>query len=399
MCHQKKLYASKLHAREEIHADAVSLKTKKKLGLIVNPIAGMGGRVGLKGSDGQEILKKAIELGAISISPSRAIEALTRIVGIRDDIDLITYPYEMGEDEAKECGFKPIVIGSITKGKTTYTDTKNAAREMLKLQVDLILFSGGDGTARDIYEVVNGKVPVLGIPAGVKIHSGVFAINPRSAGDLAVMYLQGKPTVIRESEIMDINEQAFREGRVSAKLYGYLKVPYEKTLVQNSKVNSGFSEELSLEAIARDVIENMRDNQIYIIGPGTTTKAIAKKLGLNKTLLGVDVIYQGKLLALDVNEARLLQLIKSKKAKIIVTVIGGQGFIFGRGNQQISPEVIRIIGRENIIIVATLNKLNSLKGGPLLVDTGDQEIDDMLSCYFKVITGYGKSVIYKVKSK
>lgn len=359
----------------------------------------MGGKVGLKGSDGQEILMRAIELGAVPICPSRALEALRRIALIKDSIELITYPYDMGEDEARECGFDPVVIGSITKGRTTSADTKNAATEMLKLQVDLILFAGGDGTARDICETVDEKVPVLGVPAGVKIHSGVFAINPRSAGDLAVMYLQGKPTVIHEAEVMDIDEQAFRENKVSAKLYGYLRVPYEKTLVQSPKVGSVAEEGFFMEAIARDVVENMQDDYIYIIGPGTTTRPITEKLGLKKTLLGVDVVFKGKLMASDVNEAQLLKLIEGKNAKIVVTVIGGQGFIFGRGNQQISSEVIRKVGKENVIVVATPNKLASLMGKPLLVDTGDEDVDKMLSGYVKVITGYGRGVVYRVKSK
>ncbi len=371
----------------------------KKLGLIVNPIAGIGGRVGLKGSDGQEIIKKAIDLGAVKTAPGRAVEALMRITPIRDRIELITYPYDMGENEARDCGFQPKVIGSILKGRTTSEDTKNASREMLELQVDLILFAGGDGTARDIYEAVDGEIPVLGIPAGVKIHSGVFAINPASAGELAVMYLRGEPTVIKESEVMDIDEEAFREDRVSAKLYGYLRVPYEKTLVQSSKLGSATREESSFEAIATDIVENMNEDHIYVIGPGTTTRPIAEKLGIKKTLLGVDVIHRRKLAAADVNESQLLELIRSNKAKIIVTVIGGQGFIFGRGNQQISPHVIRKIGKDNIMIVASPEKLASLKGAPLLVDTGDFEVDSMLSGYFRVITGYKKRAIYKVRSR
>lgn len=370
----------------------------KKLGLIVNPIAGMGGRVGLKGSDGEEILRKAIELGAVPTSPGRAVEALRRLAPIKDRIELITYPREMGEDEARECGFDPVVIGSITRGRTTAADTKRAAREMLELGVDLILFSGGDGTARDVYGAVDQKVPVLGIPAGVKIHSAVFAVNPSSAGDLAVMYLQGKPTVLRESEVMDVDEEAFRGGLVSARLYGYLRVPYEKALVQSSKAGSAAEEEFAMEAIASDIVENMESDYIYIIGPGTTTRSIAEKLGLDKTLLGVDVVHRGRLLASDVNEAQLLRLVRGRKAKIVVTVIGGQGFIFGRGNQQISPRVIREVGGENIIVVATPNKLASLRGKPLLVDTGDKETDKMLDGYFKVVTEYGRRVVCRVKS-
>ncbi len=372
---------------------------KRKLGLIVNPVAGLGGRVGLKGSDGQDILEKAVELGAVPTSPRRAVEALRTISSNKDIVEIITYPHEMGEDEARECGFEPIVIGSVEEGKTTAYDTQNAAREMLDLGVDLILFSGGDGTARDICEVVGLELPVLGIPAGVKIHSGVFAINPTTAGDLTVKYLKGEQTALRESEVMDIDERAYREDRLSARLYGYLMVPYEKTMVQGSKEGSGAQEESSLEAIAKEITENMLDDHVYIIGPGTTTRLIAEKLGFKKTLLGVDVIQRGKMVAADANESRLLGLIKGAKAKIVVTVIGGQGFVFGRGNQQISPEVIRKVGKENIVIVATQGKLSSLRGKPLLVDTGDAELDRELSGYYRVVTGFGRRAVYRVGSK
>jgi len=374
------------------------LESRKRLGFIVNPIAGIGGRVGLKGSDGLKTLRKALELGAEKTAPTRAVEALNRIAPIKDQIELITYPHEMGENEARECGFKPVVIGSIKSGRTTSEDTVRAAREMLELGVELILFAGGDGTARDIYEAVDGKVPVLGIPAGVKIHSGVYAVNPASAGELAAKFLLGETNSFRESEVMDIDEEAFREDRVSARLYGYLRVPYMETLVQNSKEASRAQEEISMLAIASDVVENMQDDYIYLIGPGTTTRAIFNELGLEKTLLGVDIVQKGRLVASDVNESKILELIRGKKAKIIVTVIGGQGFVFGRGNQQISPKVIREVGRENIEIVATPDKLASLKGRPLLVDTGERELDETLSGYHKVVTGYKRRVVYMVKS-
>jgi predicted polyphosphate/ATP-dependent NAD kinase len=372
---------------------------KKKLGLIVNPIAGMGGRVGLKGTDGVDTLDKARELGAVSTSPTRAVDALKRLIPLKDVIDLMTYPHEMGEDEAREAGLNPIVIGSITSGATSSQDTMSAARELETLGVDLILFAGGDGTARDIYETINGRVPALGIPAGVKIQSGVFAINPARAGDLAAKFLTGEDMKLRELEVMDIDEEAYREDRLSAKLYGYLRVPFQETVIQSSKEASGGSEEITLEAIASEVVEEMDDEHLYIIGPGTTTRPIAQLIGVEKTLLGVDVVKGGKLVASDVNEERLLELIEGEKARIIVTVIGGQGFVFGRGNQQISPRVIRRVGRENVIIVATPEKLAALKGRTLLVDTGDPEVDEMLSGYHKVVTGYARRSVYKIWSQ
>ena len=370
----------------------------KRLGLIVNPVAGMGGRVGLKGSDGEDIIKRAVELGAVKLSPGRAVEVLRRIARIREHVEVITYPGEMGEDEAREAGLQPTVIGSIAHESTTREDTIEAARAMVNMGVDLILFAGGDGTARDLVEAVDGDIPVLGIPAGVKIHSGVFAINPVDAGELAVLYLEGGSVKLRELEVMDIDEEAFRDNRLSARLYGYLKVPYMEAMVQNTKSGSVTTDEFSLEGIAADIVEEMGTDVLYILGPGTTVRPVAKKLGLSKTLLGVDVILNSELVASDANEERLLELISGREARIIVTVIGGQGFVFGRGNQQISPQVIRSVGVENITIIATPAKLAALQGRPLLVDTGDPEVDEMLSGYAKVVTEYGRRVVYRVKA-
>ena len=368
---------------------------EKRLGLIVNPVAGLGGRVGLKGSDGSAIQKKALELGATPEALQRAIQALERVEP-GDGPEVITYPGEMGEDAARACGFAPTVIGSIAPGETTPEDTQRAAGEMLRLNVDLLLFAGGDGTARDICNAVGEGIPVLGIPAGVKIHSAVFATNPRSAGDLAVLYLRGSVSSLREAEVVDIDEEAFRQGSVAARLYGYLKIPFQRRLVQGLKAASSPGEQASLDAIACDVVGRMEDNCLYVIGPGTTTRAIASRLGLNKTLIGVDVICNGKLVAADVNESQLLRLLEGRKAKVIVTPIGGQGYIFGRGNQQISPSVIKKVGKQNVIVVSTADKIHSLRGRPFLVDTGDVTVDQMLSGYVRVVTGYNEQIIYKV---
>jgi predicted polyphosphate/ATP-dependent NAD kinase len=371
------------------------------LGLIVNPIAGMGGRVGLKGTDGKEILAKARELGAMPVSPSRTIEALKEIASIVDRIELVTCPLKMGEEEALSCGFDPIVIDRIAKGdETGAADTKNAARAMLNSQVDLLLFAGGDGTARDICASIDQSLPALGIPTGVKIHSAAFAVNPRRAGELAVKFLQGEAP-LREAEVMDIDEQAFRNGRLSAELYGYLKVPYEVELVQSAKSASFTTpgEAASQDLIAQNVVEKMTDDYYYVLCPGTTVKAVADKLGITKTLLGVDLVHKGSLLGSDLNEQQLLRLIDRKKVKIVVSPIGRQGFIFGRGNPQISPAVIKKVGKQNILIIATRSKLSTLGlGRPLLVDTGDEETDKMLSGYTRVVTGYNEEVVLKVAS-
>ncbi|MHA2224452.1 MAG: ATP-NAD kinase family protein [Candidatus Hodarchaeales archaeon] len=369
----------------------------KKLGFIVNPIAGMGGKVGLKGTDGVAILKEAKRLGGIPESPKRAEDALIRLKVIKDEVELITYPAEMGGEVALKCGFNPKIIGTIEKGKTTQDDTKKASIDLLKHQVDLLLFAGGDGTAKDIYFVVKDEMVVLGIPTGVKIHSAVYARNPLRAGDLAVLYLQGKVKKLKEAEVLDIDEEKFRRGYVSAKLYGYLKIPFEKKYVQKMKTSSyQTNEKYSQEAIAEDIIENMEDNCFYIIGPGTTTRPIMEQLNLKNTLLGVDLTYNKELVGKDFGEKELLEHVKGNKTKIVITPIGGQGFIFGRGNQQISPTIIDQIGKENIIVVSTKEKINSLEGRPFLVDTGNDELNRKLCGYITVTTGYREKIVYKV---
>jgi len=369
---------------------------KKKVGLIINPIAGMGGKVGLKGTDGPEILEKARKIGATPESPKRAAQMLSRLSVLKDDIHILTCPGQMGERVLKTSGFIFSVIGSIGKETTTADDTERAAREMKKSGVDLLLFAGGDGTARDIYNATADSLPVLGIPAGVKMHSAVFGTTPKNAGELAVLYLQGKTAGTREAEIMDIDEEAFRAQRVSAKLYGYLRVPFARKLIQDVKAGRAARDGSGIRAIALDVIKNMEKDCFYIIGPGTTTREVMNQLNLPNTLLGVDVVLNRSLVAKDVNEKKLLETIEGRASRIIVTIIGGQGYIFGRGNQQISCKVVQKVGKQNIIVIATQEKIFSLMGSPLLVDTGDEMVNRMLSGYIKVTSGLKEKLICKV---
>lgn len=367
-----------------------------KLGFIVNPIAGMGGKVGLKGTDGVEILEKARALGAIPEAPKKAKKALEVLLPLKEDIEIFTCPGSMGEKEAIEVGFQPIVLGE-EKNTTGPVDTEKAAKIMVDKGINLLLFAGGDGTARNIYNAVGDKVPVIGVPAGVKIHSGVYANHPRSAGQVALKYLQGEDMEIKEMEVMDIDEDAFRKGQVMARLFGYMKVPFEAELVQNQKSGGIEGEEAALDGISDKIIEQMEPDTMYIIGSGTSTRPIMEKLGLPNTLLGIDIVENKKLIASDVNEKEILEHIKGKKAKIIVTVIGGQGYIFGRGNQQLSGAVIKEVGKENIRIIATKKKLMSLGRRPLLVDTGDDEVNSMFNGYIMVRTSYTEEVVHMVK--
>ena len=352
----------------------------------MNPIAGIGGRVGLKGSDG-ELSRRAKEFGGVSLAPHRTIETLQEIAYANTDFTIVTYPSEMGESEAVQCGFHPTTLGHIGE-ETTAEDTKRAVRELINHGSELILFAGGDGTAVDIMGIVGDRFPVLGIPAGVKMHSGVFAINPKLAGQLCVNFLKGQ-TSTQKMEVLDYD----MEGNL--KLLGYMLMPYDRDFVQGSK-SYVLSEEGDEQAIAEEISESILDEYAYIIGPGLTAKAVLQKLGLQYTLLGVDVIRNKRLLIQDANERQLLDVAARFPTKILVGIVGGQGFLLGRGNQQISPDLVRKLGKDSLIVVATERKILSLRGRSLLVDTGDRELDQTLIGYIRVITGYRRSAVCRV---
>jgi predicted polyphosphate/ATP-dependent NAD kinase len=169
-------------------------------------------------------------------------------------------------------------------------------------------------------------------------------------------------------------------------------------LMQGSKSATGRSEDPELDAIAEYFLEMIDPASTYILGPGSTVERIARRWGIKKTLLGVDVVKgDGTVLGLDVDEKSLLSLIDNGSVKIIISPIGGQGFLFGRGNQQISPEVIRIVGVENITVAGSRNKIEALHPRRLLTDSGDEEIDRRLRGYLRVITGYREELVVKVE--
>jgi len=374
-------------------------KIKSTLGLIVNPISGMGGRVGLKGTDTSAIIASAIALGAKPESTIRATTCLKEIhSGLHASLDVICPPGIMGEKVAEEAGFSPTVLPMKIPDDTSAKDTRTAVEMMANAKVSLILFAGGDGTARDIYSVIKDQIPVVGIPAGVKMHSAVYATTPKSAARLVTNYFASSDANLKDVEVMDIDEDAFRNGQLSASLYGYMKVPFERRYIQGAKSGGIESDESAMSAVAHEISRRLEDDVLYILGPGTTLKAIGNQLGVDKTLLGVDLFQDGKLIAEDVTNLQIEEIIANcnKKVKIIVTPIGGQGHIFGRGNQQISPSIIKRLGRESVMIVATTNKLASLNGRPFLVDTGDPDVDQLLSGYIRVVTGINMESVYRV---
>ncbi|MHA2430853.1 MAG: ATP-NAD kinase family protein [Promethearchaeota archaeon] len=366
----------------------------KKVGLIVNPIAGMGGSVGLKGTDG-DTYKQALKMGATPVAPSRMNQFFSHLKH-KEICYFFVAPGKMGEDLIKTHKYKFEVVGKIGI-ETTSEDTIRIAKAMLKKKIELLIICGGDGTARDIYDAIDMKKPIIAIPSGVKMFSSVFALNPRAAAKLLdASLIENIDT--EEREVLDINEESFRQGRLDSKLYGFLKVPKIQKLIQFSKDSSimGSSVEENKHEIALGVIEKMEDDTLYLLGPGTTVKSITDQLQLNKTLLGVDAIYNKEFIGADLNEKAILKLLdKYGKVKIVVTPIGGQGFIFGRGNKQFTPPVIKKVGKENIIIISTKEKIRNLEC--LRVDTGDSEIDNLLKGLVKVVTGYKEEMIKKVK--
>jgi len=362
-----------------------------KLGVIVNPIAGMGGRVGLKGTD--SVLKEAIAKGAEPIAPKRATEFLQKLKEnkTKTRIEISTCPGIMGQKEAEAASFPVQILPMKIIGETSAEDTKNAVRLLIAAKVDLIVFVGGDGTAKDIFDAMQGcgEVPVLGVPSGVKMYSGIFAVNPSDAVDVILAFIENRAE-ITDFEIMDVDEKAIRSDAFSVKLHGLMKGPFVPMRIQGSKQISPetVDEKENQTATARFVIEEMQPEATYILGPGTTVKRIAELLGVEKTVLGVDVYKKGKVI-LDVDEKRILEEVDDWRTTwIILSPIGHQGILLGRGNQQISPEIIKHVGKQRIIVAATKSKLQSIEGSILRVDTGDAEVDKILRGYIRIVTDY-----------
>lgn len=367
-----------------------------RIGLIINPLAGLGGPAGLKGSDG--VAEQAIALGVEPKAAFRTRTALNVLVELKERVEFVSFPGSMGADLLADMGFSHRVLGSVNDGQTTADDTRKAVELLQDAGVALILFAGGDGTARDICAAVRPGQPVLGIPAGVKIHSGVYAISPRAAGELTGRLIAGGLVRLASGEVRDIDETALREGRVTARWYGELSVPEEGGFVQQVKQAGVESEELVLNDLAAWLEESWEQDVRYIFGPGSTLHGLAQNLGLETTLLGVDVIENGQVIARDVTEAQLFEWVEDHPARLLVTAIGGQGHILGRGNQQVSARVVRAVGLEHIRVVATKRKLSTLEGRPLLVDTGDINLDDSFPDVIKVWAGYKEELLYPLSA-
>jgi predicted polyphosphate/ATP-dependent NAD kinase len=364
----------------------------KTIGLVVNPVAGMGGSVGLKGTDGG-MHEKALTLGARPVSPALVHEFLTHL-HCRESVRLLAAPGPMGVDHAQKAGMICECIGQL--GSTTGPDdTRRIARQMADAGIDALVFAGGDGTARDVADAIGLEIPVIGIPAGVKIYSSVFAYSARAAAALLDALLAGAG--VTEQEVLDIDEAAFREGRVDSQHYGYLLVPDAGQFVQAGKDSSGSgaSPEV-MDELGRAIADDMEPGVLYLLGSGTTVRYVADALGLDKTLLGVDAVVDATLVGTDLNEQKILALLdRYDHAVIVVTPLGGNGFILGRGNKQFTPAVLKRVGRDNITVIANREKLLELDA--LHVDTGDPAVDGTLTGYMDVVVGPGHRKMMRVR--
>lgn len=368
----------------------------KKIGLIINPLAGIGGSAALKGSDGEHIVKEALRRGAVPRAELRSLEAVKKLLPYSSSFKLITGQAGMGENVAEEAGFYPEIIPIKDPGKTSAEDTAYVAEQMLEAGVDLLLFAGGDGTACDICTVLKDQICVLGIPAGVKIHSAVFAVSPAAAGEIAVSFIKGDVRKERLAEVVDIDEEEYRQERLNSKLKGYMRIPDAFRQLQGVKAGSSRSEAVVQDGMAEYLVKRMEDDNAYLICAGTTCRPVKQRLGFSGSLLGVDAWERGQLIGEDLTEKDILELGRNREFHLIISPVGGQGFILGRGNQQISPEVLKRIDKKNITILATSEKLCQLRGAPLLLDTGDTETNRLFSGYYRIITAYGEESVYKV---
>lgn len=369
-----------------------------KLGVIINPYAGLGGSVGLKGSDGAGIRSEALARGAEQRAPARMQRALEIIRALNQQLEVICFAGEMGAAAVKNAGFVARVIGTAQHSPSEPEDTCAAARALMHEQVDLILFAGGDGTARLLADVVGTHQPVLGVPSGVKMHSGVYANSPEAAGEILKQLLMGTLVNIVERDVKDIDEDAFRQGLVRARFYGTLLVPEDSQYLQQVKNAGTERDELAQLDVAQEMIDQLQPDTLYLVGPGSTTHLFLQELGLEGSLLGVDLLLNKQLIAVDVSAPQILTYLDQfgGTVKMIITAIGGQGHILGRGNQQFTPAILRYIGKDNIHIIAARGKILALNGRPLLVDTNDPALDQAFGGYRPVITGYRETIMYPV---
>ena len=368
------------------------LADNMRLAVVVNPDAGLGGRLGFKGSDGRAAEARAA--GAEDRAGPRMRQCLERLSELaREPIEILAWDGRMGGDW---------IPGEYTStGKTPELTDASSTSEFIKAHSpDLFLYAGGDGTTRDIVEALGEReIPLVGVPGGVKMHSGCFATTPKAAAEVVWSFVTGDLMVAR-TEVMDLDEEVYRKGEWKVKMYGEAFTPASPRWMQGAKEQvQRESEEETLEAMSSHVANLVEDNPDLMVvwGSGGTLRQMCARLGYDSTLLGIDIQHAGKMFN-DLNESGLLEIINKHdgEIKLLLSPMGGQGFLIGRGNLQLSPDVLRAIGIDNILGIATPAKLLGLN--ELRIDTGDERLDAEIRSkkYLKVLQGYRTTRIIRV---
>ncbi len=363
-----------------------------KIGLIVNPIAGLGGRVGLKGTDGPDTVSEALARGAVPQAGLRACRALMRFADRVPGAELTVAAGDLGADWANGINLDLSVI-QIANQNGSACDTRAAIAAMGNCE--LIVFAGGDGTARDVCAALAANQATLGIPCGVKMHSGVFAVTPEAAGGL-IADIYTTPDRIDwndEAEVMDIDEAALRAGHIAPVLYGHARVPVQRNRMQAAKGGPRVDWGTALAGAAAEVVEQMEPDTLYVIGPGTSAGVVMRAAGQTPTILGIDAMRDGAVIGRDLGAAELEALTSTAPVRIVLGVTGQQGFLIGRGNQQISPAVLTRAGRDGLIILGAEDKLRGLAQPVLWIDSGVPALDAELAGYHRVRTGRGRETM------
>ena len=366
-----------------------------RVGVLVNPIAGLGGAVGLKGSDGVLLQAQAIALGARPRSIERMRAALAVLADSADRLRVVAWGGAMGADALADSRLDHIVVGE-PKSPSDAADTTRAVRALCAHGVDVLLFAGGDGTARDIASAIEPHVPMLGVPAGVKMHSGVFAVTPADAGAVIRRLARGELVAIDDAELRDVDEGAVRAGRAATRSSGFVRSLRLGGYVQHVKSEGRENEDLVKVEIAHEIAERARNCAgAIVLGPGTTVAAVKRELGVEPTLLGIDVWRAGRTLARDVAE-RDLDAIVDASTVVVVGFAAQQGILFGRGNQALSARILARVARENVWVVASRTKLATLGGAALRVDTGDVALDTRFGGTIEIVAGYDDRLLYRI---
>lgn len=369
-----------------------------RFGLIVNPVAGLGARTALKGSDDADVQRLARERGGSPRGAARGERALRRMGAAVQRVRWLTWGGAMGEALLQHLGVSCEVLGHPQEPPRA-DDTRRAARAMAAAGADLIVFCGGDGTARDLLEAVGAGLPVLGVPAGVKMHSGVFAATPEAAGAVLAALAEGGLVQATVTDVRDLDEAALREGRIAPAFYGEMSVPALGGFLQHTKEGGRENEALAQEEIAAEITERVRAAPgLYVLGPGSTLLAVKRALGMTPTLLGVDVLDAAEQIGRDVDAPWLERHLvdAGRPATLVLSFTRTQGFLLGRGNLQLSPALLRHLGRDRLWVVGTRTKLLSLGGRPLLMDTDDAALDAEWAGLVEIIAGYDDRLWYRI---